>query len=42
MWFMINIAVTSKAVHAHIEASEDSLTTLRKEKIELGRMKKAQ
>jgi bromodomain adjacent to zinc finger domain protein 1A len=40
--FMVNVATSSKAVHAHIEASEEQLTTLRKEKIELGRAKKAQ
>jgi bromodomain adjacent to zinc finger domain protein 1A len=40
LWFMVNVAVSSKAIHAHIEASEEQLTTLRKEKIELGRSKK--
>jgi bromodomain adjacent to zinc finger domain protein 1A len=41
LWFMVNVATSSKAVHAHIESSEEQLTTLRKEKIELGRSKKA-
>lgn len=40
LWFMVNLAVSSKAVHAQIEASEEQLTSLRKEKIELGRSKK--
>ncbi|KAH9064169.1 chromatin remodeling complex protein [Lactarius vividus] len=39
--FMCNIAVSSKSVHAHMEACEEELTSRRKEKIELNRTRKA-
>lgn len=38
--FMCNLAVTSKAIHAHMDGCEEQLTALRKEKIEINRMKK--
>ncbi|KAI6044961.1 chromatin remodeling complex protein [Pisolithus marmoratus] len=38
--FMCNLAVTSKAIHAHMDSCEEQLTALRKEKIEINRMKK--
>lgn len=38
--FMCNIAVSSKAIHAHMESCEEQLTALRKEKIEVNRSKK--
>ncbi|KAH8120133.1 ATP-utilizing chromatin assembly and remodelling N-terminal-domain-containing protein [Phellopilus nigrolimitatus] len=38
--FMCNLAVSSKAVHAHLEHCEEQLTALRKEKIEVNRQKK--
>ncbi|KJA26175.1 hypothetical protein HYPSUDRAFT_133617 [Hypholoma sublateritium FD-334 SS-4] len=38
--FMSNLAISSKAVHAHMESCEEQLTALRKEKIEVNRMKK--
>ncbi|KAL4068214.1 ATP-utilizing chromatin assembly and remodelling N-terminal-domain-containing protein [Scleroderma yunnanense] len=38
--FMCNLAVTSKAIHAHMESCEEQLTALRKEKIEINRTKK--
>jgi bromodomain adjacent to zinc finger domain protein 1A len=38
--FMCNIAVSSKAIHAHMESCEEQLTALRKEKIEVNRAKK--
>jgi bromodomain adjacent to zinc finger domain protein 1A len=37
---MCNLAVSSKAVHSHMESCEEQLTALRKEKIEIGRQKK--
>jgi bromodomain adjacent to zinc finger domain protein 1A len=37
---MCDLAMTSKTVHTQLELSEEQLTTLRKEKIELGRAKK--
>ncbi|KAF8271339.1 chromatin remodeling complex protein [Lactarius quietus] len=39
--FMCNVAVSSKSVHAHMEACEEELTSRRKEKIELNRTRKA-
>lgn len=38
--FMCTLAISSKAIHAHMEACEESLTALRKEKIEVNRTKK--
>lgn len=38
--FLCDTAITSKTMHAYLEQSEEQLTTLRKEKIELGRTKK--
>ncbi|KAF9478043.1 chromatin remodeling complex protein [Pholiota conissans] len=38
--FMCNLAISSKAIHAHMESCEEQLTALRKEKIEVNRMKK--
>ncbi|KAJ7293282.1 chromatin remodeling complex protein [Mycena rebaudengoi] len=38
--FMSNLAISSKAVHGHIEYCEEQLTALRKEKIEVNRLKK--
>lgn len=38
--FLCNLAISSKAVHAHMESCEEQLTALRKEKIEVNRMKK--
>jgi len=35
--FLCNVAVSSKTVHAHMEACEEELTSRRKEKIELNR-----
>lgn len=40
MSFMTNLAITSKAIHAHMESCEEQLTALRKEKIEVNRSKK--
>ncbi|KAH9982519.1 ATP-utilizing chromatin assembly and remodelling N-terminal-domain-containing protein [Lactifluus volemus] len=39
--FMCNVAVSSKSIHAHMEACEEELTSRRKEKIELNRARKA-
>ncbi|KAI9062985.1 chromatin remodeling complex protein [Trametes sanguinea] len=39
--FMCNLAVSSKAIHAHMETCEEQLTALRKEKIEVNRTKKS-
>ncbi|KAI0361718.1 chromatin remodeling complex protein [Trametes cingulata] len=39
--FMCNLAVSSKAIHAHMEACEEQLTALRKEKIEVNRTRKS-
>lgn len=39
---MCNLAISSKAVHAHMELCEEQLTSLRKEKIEVNRLKKQQ
>ncbi|TFK57352.1 hypothetical protein OE88DRAFT_1730725 [Heliocybe sulcata] len=39
--YMCNLAVSSKAIHAHMESCEENLTALRKEKIEVNRQKKA-
>ena len=38
--FMCNLAVSSKAIHMHMETCEEQLTALRKEKIEVNRTKK--
>ncbi|KIJ68264.1 hypothetical protein HYDPIDRAFT_146150 [Hydnomerulius pinastri MD-312] len=38
--FMCNLAVSSKAIHTHMEGCEEALTALRKEKIEVNRLKK--
>lgn len=38
--FMIDLAISSKAIHAHMEWCEEQLTALRKEKIEVNRSKK--
>ncbi|KAJ7666415.1 ATP-utilizing chromatin assembly and remodelling N-terminal-domain-containing protein [Mycena rosella] len=38
--FMCNLAISSKAVHGHMEYCEEQLTALRKEKIEVNRLKK--
>ncbi|KAH9944458.1 chromatin remodeling complex protein [Epithele typhae] len=40
--FMCNLAISSKAIHAHMEFCEEQLTALRKEKIEVNRTKKQQ
>lgn len=39
--FMCNLAISSKAIHVHMESCEEQLTALRKEKIEVNRQKKA-
>ena len=38
--FMCNLAISSKAIHLHMETCEEQLTALRKEKIEVNRTKK--
>jgi bromodomain adjacent to zinc finger domain protein 1A len=38
--FMCNLAISSKAIHGHMESCEEQLTALRKEKIEVNRQKK--
>lgn len=38
--FMCNMAISSKAIHGHMETCEEQLTSLRKEKIEVNRLKK--
>ncbi|KAI0704894.1 chromatin remodeling complex protein [Cytidiella melzeri] len=38
--FMCNLAVSSKAIHLHMESCEEQLTELRKQKIEVNRAKK--
>lgn len=38
--FMCNLAVSSKAIHTHMESCEEQLTELRKQKIEVNRSKK--
>ncbi|KAH9937610.1 ATP-utilizing chromatin assembly and remodelling N-terminal-domain-containing protein [Fomitopsis serialis] len=38
--FMCNLAISSKAIHSHMERCEEQLTALRKEKIEVNRTKK--
>ncbi|KAM6498263.1 chromatin remodeling complex protein [Amanita muscaria] len=38
--FMCNVAISSKAIHSHMEHCEEQLTALRKEKIEVNRQKK--
>ncbi|PFH54635.1 hypothetical protein AMATHDRAFT_134914 [Amanita thiersii Skay4041] len=38
--FMCNLAISSKAIHTHMEYCEEQLTALRKEKIEVNRLKK--
>ena len=37
---MCSLAISSKAIHAHMEWCEEQLTALRKEKIEVNRTKK--
>ncbi len=39
--FMCNLAISSKAIHLHMESCEEQLTELRKQKIEVNRSKKA-
>ncbi|KAJ7102222.1 chromatin remodeling complex protein [Mycena belliarum] len=38
--FICNLAISSKAIHGHMEFCEEQLTALRKEKIEVNRLKK--
>ncbi|RDB28913.1 hypothetical protein Hypma_015347 [Hypsizygus marmoreus] len=38
--FMCNLAISSKAIHVHMESCEEQLTALRKEKIDVNRLKK--
>ncbi|KAJ7275336.1 chromatin remodeling complex protein [Mycena haematopus] len=38
--FMSNLAISSKSIHSHMEYCEEQLTALRKEKIEVNRLKK--
>ncbi|KAG6850825.1 hypothetical protein H0H93_008128 [Arthromyces matolae] len=38
--FMCNLAISSKAIHSHMESCEEQLTALRKEKIDVNRLKK--
>jgi len=38
--FMCNLAISSKAIHTYMESCEEQLTALRKEKIEVNRLKK--
>ncbi|KAG9314516.1 chromatin remodeling complex protein [Chiua virens] len=38
--FLCNLSVSSKTIHTHMESCEESLTALRKEKIEINRLKK--
>ena len=38
--FLCNLAISSKAIHAHMEWCEEQLTALRKEKIDVNRLKK--
>ncbi len=38
--FMCSLAISSKAIHMHMDSCEEQLTALRKEKIEVNRMKK--
>lgn len=38
--FMCNLAVSSKAIHVHMETCEEQLTDLRKQKIDVNRSKK--
>lgn len=38
--FMCTVAVSSKAIHTHMEGCEEQLTALRKEKIEVNRSRK--
>ncbi|KZT06884.1 chromatin remodeling complex protein [Laetiporus sulphureus 93-53] len=40
LYFMCNLAISSKAIHVHMEWCEEQLTALRKEKIEVNRTKK--
>jgi bromodomain adjacent to zinc finger domain protein 1A len=39
---MCNLAISSKSIHAYLETCEEQLTALRKEKIEVNRLKKHQ
>lgn len=41
LFFLCNLAISSKAMHAHMESCEEQLTELRKQKIEVNRTKKA-
>ncbi|KAJ3530959.1 hypothetical protein NM688_g7641 [Phlebia brevispora] len=41
LFFFCNLAISSKAIHAHMESCEEQLTELRKQKIEVNRTKKA-
>lgn len=38
--FMCDLAISSKAIHLHMESCEEQLTALRKEKIDVNRLKK--
>lgn len=38
--FMCNLAISSKAIHSYLDTCEEQLTALRKEKIEVNRLKK--
>jgi hypothetical protein len=38
--FMCNLAISSKTIHSYLETCEEQLTALRKEKIEVNRLKK--
>ncbi|TFY79366.1 hypothetical protein EWM64_g4644 [Hericium alpestre] len=40
LYFMCNVAVSSKAIHVYMESCEEQLTALRKEKIEVNRSRK--
>jgi hypothetical protein len=40
--FMCNLAISSKSIHSYLETCEEQLTALRKEKIEVNRLKKHQ
>lgn len=42
LFFMCNLAVSSKAIHTYMETCEEQLTDLRKQKIEVNRSKKQQ
>ena len=40
LFFLCNLAISSKAIHMHMEQCEEQLTELRKQKIEVNRSKK--